>query len=201
MRCFLMRLNNTTPSTLLTHIQRAVRVLLCGLIAVLVLVGCTAEATPLPIPTVTLVPATETPTPSPVPPTAIPDQTEEPLVTIELEPTLTATSSAEETAVDPLADELVFIAQRLVAEATGLPTRRIQVVEVQAYTWRDSSLGCPLPDQFVTQVETPGYRIVLMAGEDEYLFHTDIDRVLRCDPANEILPDTLDATEEATEES
>jgi len=90
----------------------------------------------------------------------------------------------------------VFIAQRLVAEQTGLPTRRVQTISVEAYTWRDSSLGCPLPNQLVTEVETPGYRILLQAGDSEYLFHTDIDRVLACDPTNEILPDVVEATEE-----
>jgi hypothetical protein len=38
-----------------------------------------------------------------------------------------------------------------------------------------------------------GYRIVLSAGDNEYLFHTDFDRALPCDAKNEQLPETTPA--------
>ena len=99
-----------------------------------------------------------------------------------------ATSSAESTPEDPVAAELVGLAQRRVAETTNLPVRRIQVVEVKSYTWTDVSLGCPLPNETYAQQEVDGYRIVLSANDQQFIFHTDFDRVVACDAANEKLP-------------
>lgn len=91
---------------------------------------------------------------------------------------------------DPVAAELVALAQRRVAESLNLPIRRVQVVEVTSYTWLETSLGCPQPDVTYPQQEVDGYRIVLSAGDQQFLFHTDFDRVVACDPANEKLPPT-----------
>jgi hypothetical protein len=44
-----------------------------------------------------------------------------------------------------------------------------------------------------------GYRIVLTTGEQFHLFHTDFDRIIPCDPDNEQLPNTAEATPEVTE--
>lgn len=172
----------------------------------IVLTGCTdaGDASQQLAPTATLIAATATPVPPTLAATDTLAVTEAPEVTIEIVPTLTETPepASGDFSHDPVATELVAIAQRLVAEQTGLPTRRIRVVSVQDLTWRDSSLGCPAPDQAVAQVETPGYRIIVAAGDAEYLFHTDVDRVIPCDPANEVLPaDALissDATPEIT---
>ncbi|MDX2159762.1 MAG: hypothetical protein SF162_00415 [bacterium] len=149
------------------------------------------------MPTATLILASATPSPTLPPPT--PEQTAAPEVTIEAASTLAPTARPASTRLedDPLVAELIFIAQRLAADETGLPTRRIRLESIEAIIWRDSSLGCPVPEQVVTQVETPGYRIVLAAGDSTFLFHTDIDRVIPCDPANEILPDRAEATEES----
>jgi hypothetical protein len=98
----------------------------------------------------------------------------------------TQASTAE--AIDPVATELVALAQRRLAQDLNLPTRRIQVVEVTSYVWQDASLGCPLPGESYAQVIVDGYRIVLSAGDQEYLFHTDFDRVIPCDAENEQLP-------------
>jgi len=87
--------------------------------------------------------------------------------------------------VDPIAAELTFIAQRRLAESLDLPTRRIRLVDIVPVTWRDSSLGCPLPGQTYTPVEVDGYRIVLAVGDDEYIYHTDPERIFLCDPENE----------------
>jgi len=182
---------------------QARRFLLPAVIALSV-VGCTAEASIETLePTFTLIPATATFTPSPIPPTPTPEATDAPGVTIEIEPTAVDTpvpSYAPLEEVDPVAAELAFIAQGLVADQTGLPTRRIRVVSVEALLWRDTSLGCPVPGQASTPNETLGYRIVIQAGDTEYLFHTDVDRVIPCDPENEILPDVLpEITPEVTE--
>ena len=108
-------------------------------------------------------------------------------------------------AQDPVAGELVSIAQRVVADDLDLPVRRIRLIDVRAVVWTDSALNCPLPDSEVVEQETDGYRIVLGAGEQEYLFHTDVDRVVPCDAANEnlqagMLPTEASASEVPTAE-
>lgn len=104
--------------------------------------------------------------------------------------------------IDPVAAELAALAQRQVAGELDLPARRVQIVDVRLFAWDDTSLGCPLPDQSYEPVESRGYRIVVSAGGEEYLFHTDFDRLIACDPANERLPaeDAAEVTAEATAE-
>ena len=41
-------------------------------------------------------------------------------------------------------------------------------------TWNDSCLGCPRTGQTCTQIATPGYRIILRAGDATYEYHTDL---------------------------
>jgi len=100
------------------------------------------------------------------------------------------TTSADATLEDPVAAELVGLAQRRVADITSLPVRRVEIIEVKAYKWTDVSLGCPSPNELYAQQEVDGYRIVLSANDQQFIFHTDFDRVVACDPANEKLPDS-----------
>ena len=134
----------------------------------------TLTDTPIPVtPTITLTPlprASDLATPTPV----IDEQS--------------TSNSPEATLEDPVAAELVGLAQRRVADITGLPVRRVEIVEVKAYKWTDVSLGCPNPDESYAQQEVDGYRIVLSANDQTFIFHTDFDRVVACDPANEKLP-------------
>lgn len=91
---------------------------------------------------------------------------------------------------DPVAVGLVSLAQRRLSAELDLPTRRIVVVEIRAYEWTDSSLGCPTPGQTYTPVLIDGYRIVMSAGDVEYIFHSDSDQLIACDAENERLPET-----------
>ncbi|MEP7290151.1 MAG: hypothetical protein ABI835_00155 [Chloroflexota bacterium] len=146
-----------------------------------------------PAPTLTLIPATATDTPTPIPPTATPSNLLGPQDVSRATGTTTTPESLDSLSVqeliaqDPVAAELVGIAQRVVAADLDLPIRRIRLIDVRAVVWTDSALNCPLPDSEVVEQETDGYRIVLGAGEQEYLFHTDVDRVVPCDEANEDL--------------
>jgi hypothetical protein len=101
-----------------------------------------------------------------------------------------SSDTADELAVDPVASELAMLAQRRIAEDLNLPVRRVRIVEVTPYVWTDSSLGCPVPGETYTALTVDGYRIVLSAGDNEYIFHTDFDRPLPCDAKNEQLPET-----------
>ncbi|MBZ0294432.1 MAG: hypothetical protein K8L99_17850 [Anaerolineae bacterium] len=90
---------------------------------------------------------------------------------------------------DPVAAELVLLAQSQLARQLDLATQRIRIVDITSYTWPDSSLGCPLEDQTYTTIDIPGYRILLEAGDNTYLFHSDSEQLLPCDLADEVLPD------------
>ena len=45
------------------------------------------------------------------------------------------------------------------------------MVSAQAVEWPDGSLGCPQPGMAYLQVITPGYKLVLAAGGQEYSYH------------------------------
>ena len=155
------------------------------------LLAACGQAEPAILPTLTLVPPTATLPPSPIPPSVTPDRgltSAESLLTptIQTESTPPEDSLAE---VDPIAAELVVLAQSQVSNQTELPTSRIRLVSVEVIRWTDTSLGCPQPDQTYESAEIDGYRIVLAAGDNSYIFHTDFDRVVACDGGDETLPD------------
>jgi hypothetical protein len=93
------------------------------------------------------------------------------------------------TQIDPAALEMVLLAQQRVAQTLDLSTRRIRLVDVQAYTWPDTSLGCPLPNQTYTERPINGYRVTVAAGEETFAFHTDSERAVPCEAGREVLPD------------
>ncbi len=58
------------------------------------------------------------------------------------------------------------------AGAAGLSVSDVTVTGVEATVWPDASLGCPQPDQFYAQVETPGYIVSLdVAGTEDDVPH------------------------------
>ena len=91
-------------------------------------------------------------------------------------------------ALDPAAAELVALAQSRVATDLDIASRRVQLLELSAHIWEDTSLGCPQPDQTYPAVAIDGYRILLLAGDAEYLFHTDSTTLFPCTPDLEQLP-------------
>ncbi len=176
-------------------------ILVCSVFAA----ACTSTDTPTPEPTQVLIPATDTAIPSSLPPTDTPaptlphaDDLNSPTPTNSTIPASTDEADASPIVDDPVAAELVGLAKRRVAQELNLPTRRIQLVEVKFYTWADNSLGCPLPGQSYTQITVDGYRIVLAVDDKHYIFHTDFDRVMPCNAADEKLPGA-ETTPEATE--
>lgn len=48
---------------------------------------------------------------------------------------------------------------------------KISLVSAETVTWRDASMGCPLPDRGYMQVLTPGVLIVLRHGKQTYQYH------------------------------
>ena len=76
----------------------------------------------------------------------------------------------------------VRLAQQHLADALGCAEHEITVGQVEAVEWNDSSLGCPQPGMMYMQVITPGYRVTLEQGGQQYIVHTDGGhRAVRCD--------------------
>ena len=76
----------------------------------------------------------------------------------------------------------VLLAQTHIADMLGCGPQELTVASVEEVEWSDSSLGCPQPDMMYMQVITPGYRITLERGGQQYVVHTDRGRrAVRCD--------------------
>ena len=129
----------------------AYQVTLVPLVCVL-LVGCASRATPeAPAPAAAPTgPATAAPTSAP---------TEQPA---ELGPPENQ-DIVGEVPSDLLADIKADLAGRL-----GIEAEAIELVQAEAVTWPDGSLGCPEPGMFYTQALVEGYRVILRAGGEEY---------------------------------
>lgn len=80
------------------------------------------------------------------------------------------------------AEALVQAAKGDLQERVGVLAGSIEVRSVAATDWPDASLGCPEPDRLYSQVITPGYRIILVIAEQEYLYHASLSRVVWCPP-------------------
>jgi hypothetical protein len=59
------------------------------------------------------------------------------------------------------------------ARMLGISQETIEVVTVDSVEWKNSALGCQQPGQMALTVITPGYRIVLAAGDGTFEYHTD----------------------------
>lgn len=92
-------------------------------------------------------------------------------------------------AIDPVAADIFRLVQARVADELDLSTRRVQLDDIQAITWPDTSLGCPQDNQDYNLLGIDGYRIVVIAGENEYIFHSDPINIYPCQAEKEILPE------------
>lgn len=82
--------------------------------------------------------------------------------------------------VDPLATETLRVVRNLLANELDLSSRRIQLVDMIPVLWEDSSLGCPQPDRTYTEIEIPGYYIIVTAGNENYIYHSDSNTAYPC---------------------
>jgi hypothetical protein len=69
--------------------------------------------------------------------------------------------------------EAVDAAVQAAATHLGVGRDQLSVERVEAHQWPDSSLGCPQPGQLYSQIVTPGYLIVIAAGNKRLEYHTD----------------------------
>ncbi|MHB0936009.1 MAG: hypothetical protein ACYDCO_04325 [Armatimonadota bacterium] len=56
------------------------------------------------------------------------------------------------------------------AQRLRVKVDEVQVIEMQATTWPDASLGIPEMDKLYAQVQTPGWKIILEAQQTQYLY-------------------------------
>jgi hypothetical protein len=68
------------------------------------------------------------------------------------------------------------------SELLGVRPETLEVQSLEAVEWPDTSLGCPQPGMMYAQVITPGYRILLVAGDQVYEYHSDHRRAILCAP-------------------
>ncbi len=73
-------------------------------------------------------------------------------------------------------------ARQDLSKRLGMSLEEIEVQSVKAVEWPDASLGCPQPGMMYAQVITPGYRILLKAGDETYEYHSDQKRAILCQP-------------------
>jgi len=143
----------------------------CALI-ILLLVACEP---PLPTAKMQVLPAD---TPAPAPPLATPtpakskaEEKEDAMPTASPQVVVPAGSPVE---------KIVNVAKADLAERLGIAEEAIAVASIEEMEWPDSGLGCPQPGMMYLQVITPGFRIVLTAGGQEYKYHTDLVRAVFC---------------------
>lgn len=89
--------------------------------------------------------------------------------------------------VDPVAAEMAALAQSRLAEQFIVSTSSIQLVDIRALVWDDSSLGCPVRGQAYSPGDVQGYRIVLKLNDTEYIYHTDDRSLIPCAREDEVL--------------
>ena len=62
-------------------------------------------------------------------------------------------------------------ARRDLADRLGVALEDLEAVSFEQVTWSDGALGCPQPGMAYTQALVPGYRIVLVHDDGEFIYH------------------------------
>jgi len=66
------------------------------------------------------------------------------------------------------------------ARRLGISATEIQVEEAKEVTWDDTSLGCPTEGQKYAKILTPGFLILLKAGDQTYAYHGSSHTIFLC---------------------
>ena len=110
---------------------------------------------------------------SPTTPLASPgaDEVEPPSVTPVMATPTALISITVEVPAGP--ETAIALAKEDLAERLGVAVGKITVLGAEAVEWPDTSLGCPQPGKMYAQAITPGYRIILKVGGEQYEYHSD----------------------------
>jgi hypothetical protein len=84
-----------------------------------------------------------------------------------------ATDMTPVTPPDETAEKMVTLVREHLAQRLSITVDQIVLSDIKPVVWRDAGLGCPKPGIDYIQMETPGYNILLQAGESTYNYHTD----------------------------
>jgi len=69
------------------------------------------------------------------------------------------------------------------AEELGITPQSVSVAAFESRTWPDGCLGLPDPGEACTQVQVPGWSIVLTVDSSRYTYHTDeVGALVRREP-------------------
>jgi len=95
---------------------------------------------------------------------------------------------AEEGAAGGSDSREITIATADAAERAAAAEDEVSFVSFEMVTWPDGSLGCPEPDMMYTQALVEGYRIVLEANGERFVYHGAIgdDPFFCADPAEPV---------------
>ena len=72
---------------------------------------------------------------------------------------------------------VVDIAKKDLASRLNISVEQVKLVKQEKVDWPDTSLGYPEEGMMYAQVITPGFRIILKAGDKSYEYHSDYKRV------------------------
>ncbi|HLS24941.1 MAG TPA: hypothetical protein VK063_03625 [Beutenbergiaceae bacterium] len=87
-------------------------------------------------------------------------------------------------------DERVGAAAADLADRTGADPDQVRVVQFQAVTWPDGSVGCPEEGMSYTQALVDGYRLILAADGEQYHYHSaGEEELLFCENPQEPVDD------------
>lgn len=70
---------------------------------------------------------------------------------------------------------MVDAAKQHLAARLSVAEDELSVLVAERVTWSDSSLGCPQGDAMYMQVLTPGARVVLGRGTEQFHYHAGQD--------------------------
>jgi len=80
--------------------------------------------------------------------------------------------------VVPEYSPVVDLAKKDLSERVNIPIGDIKLVKEEAVDWPDTSLGYPEEGMMYAQVITPGFKIILKAGNKLYEYHSDYERIV-----------------------
>lgn len=75
----------------------------------------------------------------------------------------------------PIPAERAAAALADLVQRAGVAPDAVTVLSAEAVEWRDGSIGCPRDGIMYPQVITPGFRLLLSAGGQEYAYHSARD--------------------------
>src|SRR5512133_705418 len=64
-------------------------------------------------------------------------------------------------------------AQKVLAQKLGVTLEQVKILNAEAVEWNNGCLGVQMPGRMCTQMITPGYKVTLESGGQQYEFHTN----------------------------